>query len=224
MLAELAEERGASGPPGSAPSWLVIHPGGRMQFWDVLDVRGFVQGTLKASRRFYCPEEREELAAEGEAIMWKLARDFDPHRDGYATAGRFSGFAAKYLRLKLEDAYHRLHEEHHLVTQSDGGRAWQYGRAAVSLQALMGDDGEERDELLAGRAEASSPSPTIASLLREQLEERYSIAVQVAGLLGEGVSSERDVAEILGLTMTQVRQAREDLEPVAQRLLTLSER
>ena len=190
---------------------------------DVRDAESFVHATLNASRRIYSLEEREELAAEGLAILCKLASDFEPHRDGYAHAGKFSGFAAKYLRLKLEDAYHRQHPEHQLRTQPDGRRRYEYGERAVSLHAYTGEDGEDRGELLASREVPDLPTPTIANLLREQLEDELNTALNVAGLYAEGVTSDREVAEVLSLTTTQVREARAKLEPVAQRLRTLSQ-
>lgn len=191
---------------------------------DVRDAEAFVQATLNASRRIYPPDEREELVAEGLRIMVELSASFVPQRDGYAHAGRFSGYAAKFLRLKLEDAYHRLHPEHTLRTCPDGKRRYEYGDRPVSLQALTFDDGEDRESQLAAEDEPERPTPTIETMLREQLEERYSSAMRVAGMLAEGVTSDREIASVLGMTTSQVRDARQDLEPIAQRLRTLSQR
>lgn len=193
-----------------------------IDFRDVLNPIAFVHATITRSRRLLGPEEREELAAEGMAILCKLARDFEPQIDGYECAGRFSGFAAKYLPLKLEDAYHRLHPEHLLQTQEDGSRRYHYGERPVSLEALSGEDGEQRQ--LGAREDAERPSPSIRQMLADQYEQRLDCAMRVAGLLGEGLTSDREIADVLGLTVGQVRDARQDLEPIAQRLRTLSQR
>ncbi len=192
---------------------------------DVRDAVAFVQATLNASRRLYPPDEREELVAEGLAILCHLASRFEPQRDGYQQAGRFSGFAAKYLRLKLEDAYHRLHPEHQLRTQPDGKRRYEYGDHAVSIDAMTADDPERGGLLADQRAADDAPTvPAIESLLREQLEARLEVAVRVAGSFADGLTSDQDVAEVLGITAEQVREARVDLEPVARRLRTLNQR
>lgn len=191
---------------------------------DVKDAEGFVQATINRARLVLSPDEREELAAEGLAILCKLAGDWQPRREGYQQDGRFSGYAAMYLPRKLGDAWHRMHPEHLLRTQPDGGRRWQYGDRAVSLNAMTAEDGEDREQLLAGRDADETPAPTVERLLRGQLEERFDVALRVSGLMAEGLTSDREIAEVLGLTTSQVRDARADLEPVAQRLRTLSQR
>jgi hypothetical protein len=60
-------------------------------------------------------QERDELQLEGLVILYELADRFEPHRAGYAQAGRFSGYA----RLPPEAARRRLapiHPEHKRIT------------------------------------------------------------------------------------------------------------
>lgn len=157
--------------------------------YDVRDCESFVQATLNASRRVYGPDEREELVCEGLRIMCELAARYEPQREGYDGQGRFSGFAAKYLRLKLEDAYHRMHPEHRLVAQPDGKRRYHYGEKAVSLEAMTADD-PDRHPVLTEADEA---------------------------VVGHTVSVE-EVAERLGLTRQQFDYAVAELRAVARKL------
>lgn len=122
---------------------------------DIIDVEGFVASTLNAWVRKAAvrldPDEREDLHLEGLAIMYKLAAEYEPHRDGYEVAGRFSGFVSYMLPKRLGDYWHSRHPEHHRVTNADGSRQWVYLKSAVSLQGL-----EERTP---GRAERLARAP-----------------------------------------------------------------
>ena len=229
----------------------------------ITDVEAFVQATINRSRRVYGLEEREELVGEGLRITYDLASRFDPHREGYEQGGRLCGFVAKYLTLKLEDAYHRLHPEHQLRTDPETGkRSYAYGEKAVSLEALAGEDGETgllRDdtdgitgdgvtvEQIAEKLGLTSQQfnatvgeiralaqklgswghaatvATLSSLLRDRCEERYETGLRVAGALVQGLTLDKDIADELGITLSQVREARADLEPIAQRLRTLNQ-
>jgi hypothetical protein len=75
---------------------------------DIRDPRGFVAATIQKSRVRLSSDEHEDLLCEGLAILCDLASRFEPHRPGYNTPGRFSGYAAKYLPLRLQDAYGKL--------------------------------------------------------------------------------------------------------------------
>jgi hypothetical protein len=177
------------------------------------DAEAFVQSQLNASRRVYAPEEREELVAEGLRILVELADRFEPHRDGYEGQGRLPGFCAKYLRLKLEDAYHRLHPEHRLVTQPDGRRRYLYGEHAVSLDALTGDD-PDREPVLA--SVKSLDAATVARRAHKALWDRWQKRVEqwaeIAGLMADG-ASDSDIAEILGISLAQVKEAKAAIAP-----------
>jgi hypothetical protein len=103
---------------------------------DITDVEAFVNGTLNASGIEFQPHEREDLVAEGLAILYQLHAKFDPHRPGYARPGRFSGFAAMFLPRKLGDSWHRNRPEHRYVTGPDGHREWRFFRAHTSLNQI----------------------------------------------------------------------------------------
>jgi hypothetical protein len=115
-----------------------------VSLYDVEDVEGFVNATLNRFEEGDLPEwaklstdERQELVLEGITIMFELAERFEPHREGYAQAGRFSGYAAAFLPKRLGDAWHRLHPEHRYVTDPETGkRGWVYLQPASSLQGL----------------------------------------------------------------------------------------
>ena len=174
----------------------------------LLDAEAFVQATLNASKRMYGPDEREDLVADGLRILIELHGAFEPRREGYGQRGRLPGYAAKYLRLKLEDAYHRQHPEHRLVTQPDGKRRYAYGERAVSLEALVGED-PDREPLLADVA--TLDAATVARRLHEAMWERWAARVklwsEVAELLAQD-ATDSEVAEILGMTGDQVKQAK----------------
>lgn len=125
--------------------------------YDVKDVEGFVAGTMKRSGIRFSDDEHDELLAEGLAIMAKLARDFEPHRPGYATAGRFSGYAAAILPRRLHDAWKRLHPEH-LERRNGNRRTLEYGEQPVSLYVAQhpGQVGRGRPvvEAKAGKGQA----------------------------------------------------------------------
>ncbi len=103
---------------------------------DITDVEGFVANSLERSDIKFDTAEKEELLAEGICILLELSEKFEPHRAGYATSGRFSGFAAQFLPRRLGDAWHSRHPEHRRIAGEDGKRRWTYQQAPVSLDAL----------------------------------------------------------------------------------------
>ena len=171
--------------------------------FDVRDIEAFVQATINRSRRRYEPDEREELVAEGLRIAYDLASRFDPHRDGYEQEGRFSGFLAKFLPLKLEDAYHRLHPEHVLRTDPESGRrSYVYGSKAVSLEAVVGED-EERSGVLGQRDDTDGSIDYVQKALTGRALREVDEVVKVAKCLVRGM----DVAAIsakLGLEQSHI--------------------
>jgi hypothetical protein len=110
---------------------------------DIANAEAFVQRTIDASGIQYSPHEREELLAEGLAILFELARKYNPGCGGRdASNSRFSGYAAMFLPRRLGDAWHRWHPEHRYVTDpTTGKRGWRYDRPTISLDGLA-----ERDE------------------------------------------------------------------------------
>ena len=195
---------------------------------DIKDPSAFVHATINSARLVLTSEEREELHAEGMAILSKLAHEYRPHIEGHASEGRFSGYAAMYLPRKLGDAWHRLNPSHQLVTHNceqlecgpdcdqNGKRRWRYGERAVSLEAIVADD-PDRHGLLAGKADESDLAKRLRDALREEAERRIEVTVHVGQLLGEGATA-KDAAEILGLTSEQVIGHVNDIGAVAYRL------
>jgi hypothetical protein len=184
-----------------------------VSLYDVRDAEGIVQATLRASRRIYSAEEQEELVAEGLAILCRLADDFDGR-------GRFSGFAAKFLPLKLEDAYHRLHPEHVLRTQLDGSRRYVSGERPVSLQAMTSEDGEDRARLLATSDDQERELVDLEHGFRAALgpyEVDRELTVRVGLLFARGFSDWR-VAWLLDRPREDIRTCKERLHRIMPEL------
>jgi hypothetical protein len=75
---------------------------------DVRDPRGFVAACIQKSGVRPSAEQREDLIAEGLMILCELAGKFEPQRQGYAQAGRFSGYAAAYLPRRMQDVWQQM--------------------------------------------------------------------------------------------------------------------
>lgn len=114
----------------------------KISILDIEDAEGFVAATIVRSKIRCSQHEHEELLTEGLAILFDLARRFEPQREGYERPGRFSGFAAQFLPRKLGDAWHKLHPEHRYVTGEDGKRRWVFFEAPSSLDALLQAEGD----------------------------------------------------------------------------------
>lgn len=122
---------------------------------DIADVEGFVNATLNASGIEFQPDERDELVAEGLAILYQLHQRFERRRAGYTQDGRFSGFAAMYLPRKLGDAWHRARPEHRYITDPDTGkRSWAFFKAHTSLDGLTEGTGGRRGHGAIGNADS----------------------------------------------------------------------
>ena len=178
--------------------------------FDVRDVESFVQATINASGRTYTQDMRDELCAEGFRIMLDLAAKFEPHRAGYEHEGRFSGFAAKYLRLKLEDAYHRLCPEHTLRADPETGRrVWHYGERAVSLEAMTAED-PDRHALMAAPETSEQVEGWLRQALQEDADRTVEMTLLVARARGRAAArgerlTDEQIAERTGLSVDQVR-------------------
>jgi hypothetical protein len=201
-----------------------VAPRDEINFRDVRDPSAFVHATIIRWQRptstrgaiVLSDDEYEELHAEGMAIMCRLARDYKPHMAGYEHAGRFSGYAAMYLPRKLGDAWHRMHEEHQLVTQPDGSRAWDYRDKPVSIEAMTAED-PDRHDLLAAKADETDLRSRVGRALDERWARKREIILDVADALGQGATGQ-DAAAMLGLTSTQVGEAVTEIMLVADRL------
>lgn len=182
--------------------------------FDILDIEAFVQATINRSRRRHEPAEREELVAEGLRISYEQAARFDPHRAGYEQAGRFSGFLAKYLPLKLEDAYHRLHPEHQLRSDPETGRrSYFYGERAASLDAMTAED-PDRQPLMADvvHLDPLTVQRRAHKALFDRWTKRVELWSEMAALFAEG-ATDSDVAELLGVSGDEVREAKAAIAP-----------
>lgn len=174
-----------------------------VDFRDVEDPHAFVWGWIhdfQSPKSHRGPialsaDEREELHAEGMLILCKLARDYVPQMEGYEQEGCFSGYAAWAGPKKLGDVWHRLHEEHQLVTQPDGKRRWRYGDAAASLEAVMEEDGD-RSMLLATKPGTIALERTLRRALTEYMDQQVDLARVVRYLQRKGYGKERIAEEI----------------------------
>lgn len=87
---------------------------------DIDDIEGFVKAIIvKTKLKIYDSHEREELVAEGMAILLHLASIFKPHMEGYENPGSFAGYCSRFLPKKITTAYFKMHPEHLLETTTD---------------------------------------------------------------------------------------------------------
>ncbi len=129
---------GAVGTMTSRPSVGVQSPtviATSVALHDIKDAEGFVAANIHRSGVLVRDtHEREDLIAEGLTILLELAGRYEPHRAGYAKAGSFAGYAARFLPGRMRDAYHAMHPEHIARRDSDGRRVYEYGEKPMSLQ------------------------------------------------------------------------------------------
>lgn len=116
---------------------------------DVRDMDGMVSAAVRRLGLILRPCEREELEAEGLAILCELQHAWDGR-------GSFAGYAASLLPMRLLTAWHGL-EGHSRRRVLDGDGAWTGERAwcsapVVSLDGEMARPGF--DELRLGRVVA----------------------------------------------------------------------
>lgn len=190
-----------------------------VELHDVLDAEAFVRATIKRGRMRLSSEQVEELVAEGIAILCDLSGRYEPRRAGYDQDGTFAGYAAKYLPLRLDDAWHRMNPSHRFVTDPESKiRRWVYDDAPVSLDQVTEEKG---DNVRALHAE-DRPDPDIAGELRPLLEEQAAhevdMTVKVGELLAEGRPPNEVMAE-LGIRQVEYLACFERLRRVADRLM-----
>lgn len=116
--------------------------GTTVRLHDIDCVESFVASCLNRSGIRFRPDEREDLVAEGIAILYELA-------DRYDGTGRFSGYAATFLPRRLGDAWH-ARNGHRRVRTKDGKRVWVYTPPPVSY-----------DEITEGTEDQASREATI---------------------------------------------------------------
>lgn len=164
-----------------------------IQLYDVKCAESFVAANIhKSGVIVRDPHEREDLLAEGITILLELASKYEPHREGYAKAGSFAGYAAKYLPGRMRDAYYSLHPEHIARRDQDGRRVYEFGEKPMSLQH------EDMPQLAATAVVYAMPSivgtcwdpgPTVsAALARVPSEHGGFVARPVIELIDEGFS------------------------------------
>ena len=161
---------------------------GKVALHDVLDTEAFVRSTIAKGRLRLTTDDREELVAEGLRIMANLSAIYEPGRNGLSAEGsKFSGFAAKYLPGKLSDAWHRLQENHRLVTLPTGERRWQYDQKPSSLDAQIEETGVDHIQELQSEDVYDTD---MANNLRDALDRRWNhdreTTVRFGVLLGLG--------------------------------------
>ena len=110
---------------------------------DIDDPEAFVRFQLRRLTLRLSDDEKEELVAEGLLILCELSAKYDGTLPKDKDAGSFAGYANYLLPRRLLDAWHRHHPEHRYTTDPETGkRKWVYGKAPVSLDALLDNDGE----------------------------------------------------------------------------------
>jgi hypothetical protein len=163
---------------------------------DVRDAEGFVAAAIQRSGIRLAPAEREELIAEGLAIMCDLANRFEAHRAGYQQQGRFSGYAAAYLPKRMQAAWYRLHPEHQVRRDDAGKRVREFGQPAMSLHHEDMPD-LVATAMLAGQDHRGEFDVIDRALARMPGWERLG-ARRVVDLLDQGHGTD-DIARKLGM-------------------------
>lgn len=186
---------------------------------DVLDVEAFVRSTIAKGRLRLTVDEREELVGEGMLIMVRLAKAYEPGRNGLDPAqSKFSGYAAKFLPGKLSDANHRLQESHRLVTLETGERRWQYDTPPASLDAVVESTGTDHiRELRSDDVYDSDMARNLRGLLEQRWERDRETTVKIGVLLGLGYAI-GDAAKALRLSGREATMCVERIKDVAHEI------
>lgn len=167
---------------------------------DIKDSEAFVRSQMP--KVILTAELREELVSEGLRILREMEKRYEPGRNGLDPQGSsFSGYAAKYLPGKLNDAWHRLEPTHHLVTLPDGKRQWRFDEKPKSLDQMTDVDPDA-----AGRHGTLQASDTyggdlerrLSDALDKVLAEDKRTTIKIGLLLGEGITG-AECARTLGL-------------------------
>lgn len=169
----------------------------RVVLHDVLDVEAFVRATIRKVNLRMTTEEHDELVAEGVAIMVKLAQRYEPRRAGYDRDGTFAGYAAKYLPLRLSEAWHRMHPGHSFVTDPQTGvRGWVYDDVPVSLDQVQAEQGDNVTALHTSDRPESDLAADLRPLLEAQAQREIDLTIKVGELLAQGSPPHEVIAEL----------------------------
>lgn len=120
---------------------------GDSQLHNIHNPPAFVRATLTKLNLQLTATETEELAGEGVAILYELARTYKPD------IGTFSGYATRYLPGRLLRAWHKLNENHYIKTDEHGNQKWEYAPAAISY-----DDPDTNLEIAAHDTDSTRPT------------------------------------------------------------------
>ncbi len=164
---------------------------------DIRDPRGFVADRIKQSGVILSREQREDLIAEGLMILCELARKYEPRRPGYDQDGKFSGYAAKYLTLRLQDAWKAMNPTR-TVRDEDGKRRTEY----LSHSALH-DDSLPPLAATYGLIDSPEHYETIDSAIESLPTWDRSCARRLVSMMDEGYGTDA-IAKDLGLGRNDV--------------------
>jgi hypothetical protein len=107
---------------------------------------------------------------------------------------------------RLIDMWHQL-KGHRYVKQDGGGRGWVAPPPVVSLDALRDRQGDDVAAEREDRPDAEPPFDVrLRNALREGVEEQVALCSRVAVMRADGMS-QREVADDLGLPVSDVRDA-----------------
>lgn len=137
---------------------------GVLRLHDVNNVRMFVAGSINRAGLNLSDDEDQALIAQGMEIMSRLAQNYKARMDGHKQDGRFSGYAASFLPKKLGQAWHRMHPEHHEVTDArTGKRVWVYFREPASFEEVTSGQ-QGRPAAIRERCDEWSPADAFGDL------------------------------------------------------------
>jgi hypothetical protein len=189
-----------------------------VELHDVNDAEAFVRATITKGNLRLTPDELAELVAEGMVILCDLAAKYEPRRAGYEQDGTFAGYAARFLPLRLSDAWHRMNPGHRFVTDPKTKvRRWVYDDAPVSLDQVTEESGDNVRALHAEDQADSDIAADLRPLLEEQAKHEVDMTIKVGELLAEGRPPGEVIAE-LGIRQVEYAECFERLARVAHRI------
>jgi hypothetical protein len=180
---------------------------------DVRDPRGFVAACIQKSWVRPSAEQREDLIAEGLMILCGLAARYEPHREGYAQPGRFSGYAARYLPLRMQDAWQQMNPT---VTNRDaesGTREVEFlEHASLNVRVhadLTATYGLAQSFDTLGAALDRVPEPWCASNMHRRVVEGLGAGLGVVEIARELGVKRNDVVDIRSAVASAICEVRE---------------
>jgi hypothetical protein len=116
----------------------------KVSLHDIEDVEAFV---IMCVKRSGTPREQwEDMVCEGLCLIYAMAGNYKAQLEGYASKGRFSGYAIKWLPKQISQAYHRNCEHHlYLTDPTSKQRGWVRLAKPVSYSWLS-ENGVGNDE------------------------------------------------------------------------------